>query len=455
MLSVYVPRTYSTERAYIVSVLLDEFLGLPVQIIEADRHDWLITAAASDRRLSLADCFFAQPAEDWLKPASLPIQPLKVWSGYPVIYGDDPTHPNFVQQTHDSIQLGLDIFGSAFFMLTRYEEVVKPDRDRFDRFPATASLAYQEGFLDRPIINEYLELLWSYLKTLWPTLQRKPRQFKTYLSHDVDEPFRFAFSGVRRLAKRCAGDLVYRKSPIALVKSVHQWSQVKVLQQSHQDPANTFDVIMDLSERHNLHSAFYFITDHSAGAIDGDYNMDHPLMRQLLRQIRDRGHEVGLHTSYNTYQDSEQTQREFHRLQQVCQAEKIEQQQWGGRQHYLRWQTPVTWQNWAAAGLDYDSTMGYADRIGFRCGICYEFPVFDVVQRQALKLRERPLCVMDVTVTRSAYMGLRIDNGEALAAINRIKQHCQSVQGDFTLLWHNTGFIAREELELYQGLLCS
>ena len=38
-------------------------------------------------------------------------------------------------------------------MLTRYEEIVKLDRDTFDRFPAWASLAYQEGFLDVPSLT--------------------------------------------------------------------------------------------------------------------------------------------------------------------------------------------------------------------------------------------------------------------------------------------------------------
>ena len=47
------------------------------------------------------------------------------------------------------------------------------------------------------------------------------------------------------------------------------------------------------------------------------------------------------------------------------------------RQHYLRWRAPTTWQNWEDAGLDYDSTVGYADHVGFRAGTCYEYPIFN------------------------------------------------------------------------------
>jgi peptidoglycan/xylan/chitin deacetylase (PgdA/CDA1 family) len=214
------------------------------------------------------------------------------------------------------------------------------------------------------------------------------------LSHDVDEPFRFAFSGVRRLLQRCAGDVLFRKSLPALVGSLTSWAEVKLQRRYNRDPNNTFDLIMDISEAHNVNSAFYFITDQTAGTIDGDYSMDHPVIRQLLRNIHDRGHEIGLHTSYNTYLDPAQTQKEFAILQRACAAEGIYQNTWGGRQHYLRWRTPTTFQNWDIAGLDYDSTLVFADRIGFRCGTCYEFPVFDLGQRVALTLRERPLVMV-------------------------------------------------------------
>ena len=37
-----------------------------------------------------------------------------------------------------SIRLPIDIFGAAFFMLSRYEEAVLPDRNHHERFTATA-----------------------------------------------------------------------------------------------------------------------------------------------------------------------------------------------------------------------------------------------------------------------------------------------------------------------------
>ena len=84
----------------------------------------------------------------------------------------------------------------------------------------------------------------------------------------------------------------------------------------------------------------------------------------------------------------------------------IRQAAWGGRQHYLRFAVPETWRHYASAGLSYDATLAHADQPGFRCGTCYDFPVYDLEQRCPLPLRERPLTVMELTLLDGEYLGL-------------------------------------------------
>jgi hypothetical protein len=288
MLTVLIPPNFQPERTYIISVLLDEFLGLEYAVEIAEISEILIKNG-DDQLLYIADTFFGQDATKWLMPDSLPIQPLNmcpitVNNSIPVIFGTEIINGSLLQQSETTLRLGLDVFGSCFFMLTRYEEVVKPERDKFDRFPATASLAYQNNFLDRPIVNEYLEIFWSCLKLLWPKLEKKQHSFKTHVSHDVDEPFLYAGTGFARLIRRCAGDIIRRGSLWAIGQTVSDWYQINQ-GKSQLDPYNTFDQIMDISEEHNLKSAFYFITDHTAGVIDGFYNLRDPLIRDLLRKI--------------------------------------------------------------------------------------------------------------------------------------------------------------------------
>lgn len=464
MLKIQIPDNYHLERRYILSVMLSEFFGLEYQIQTYNGRDIKITAN-DENILLIADGLFAVPKEHWLKPASLPRQPLKAWDLsklpftittvnqlLPLIFGEDPNTSEFFICSRNKIHLGLDIFGSAFFMLTCYEEVVKTERDDHNRFPAAASLAYQEGFLDRPIVNEYLEILWACLKQLWPGLQRKERHFQIYASHDVDEPFAFATISPLRFVKHCARDILIRHSPRLLLKDAALWLKIKN-GDVRADPYNTFELIMDINERHNLKSVFNFITYGVVKGLDGFYNMDHPLIRALLHKIHQRGHEIGLHPSYNTFQDAAQTKKEFERLKKVCALEGIKQSTWGSRQHYLRWETPTTFQNLTDSGLSYDTTLLFADTAGFRCGVCYEFPTFNVLTRQQLHLRERPLVLMEETFfnERSMNLGQKLDM--VLQTMLKYKKRCHLFNGDFTLLWHNNRFIDKQQFELYEHIL--
>jgi len=145
--------------------------------------------------------------------------------------------------------------------------------------------------------------------------------------------------------------------------------------------------------------------------------------------------------------DLARTRAEFEVLLRVADKLHIVQDRWGGRQHYLRWENPVTWQIWDEVGLDYDATLGFADHVGFRCGTCREFPVFDLKARKSLRLHERPLIVMDGTLLAPQYMALQPE--QALGWIEHLSNVCCCFGGTFSLLWHNTSLIERWQRELY------
>lgn len=54
-------------------------------------------------------------------------------------------------------------------MLTRQEEVVRTDLDEHGRFQVISSHAYKQGYLERPIIDEWLEILGRLILRAWPT----------------------------------------------------------------------------------------------------------------------------------------------------------------------------------------------------------------------------------------------------------------------------------------------
>ena len=465
-LVVLTPAGYEPERRYIITLLLSEFLGLEIVMGEDSAQTKVTIQSASaddDNRLLLRDSLFQTPPDSWLQASSLPTQPLPVWDAHkdlsealipsnpvPIIYGEMLENGTWLRQDKGQLELGLDLMGSAFFMLTRYEEIVKPERDKHDRFPASASLAFQEAFLLRPIVNEYLEILWACLKRLWPQLERSSRQYRVLVSHDVDHPSSVYGRPWLSVLKEAAKDSLQRRLP--RLSAQRLWARTQApFERFDDDPYNTFDFLMSLSESYGLSSAFYFITDHSNGDIDGYYTLDMPWVQKLMSRMHERGHEIGLHPSYATYQSVQQTHKEFRRLRQLTAALTIEQSEWGGRQHYLRWQAPTSWQNWEDAGLDYDSTLSYADCVGFRCGICYEFSIFNLLTRHQLQLKERPLIIMEASLFSAVYMAL--SNKQALEIARDLIKHCQRYKGDFTLLWHNSHLLTAADKQMYCDLL--
>ena len=356
-----------------------------------------------------------------------------------------------ITPTAQGLHVAYDILGLTYWMLSRQEEVGRTDLDEHGRFPATSSHAFKHGYLERPIVDEWLHVLGQVIQRTWPGIALAQHRFSIKVSHDVDAPSRYAFKSWKGIARAMGGDVLKRGDVGSAVLA--PWIRLNSQTALHrQDPANTFDWIMDVSERHGLKSAFYFICGRTVPSLDADYEPEHPAIRALMCRIHARGHEIGLHPSYGSYQKPEVIRAEAGRLRRIAREEGIEQPEWGGRMHYLRWEQPATLRAWADAGMTYDSTLGYADRPGFRCGTCHEYPAFDPVDGQALPLRVRPLVAMECTVMAPRYMGLGAGDA-ALAKFVQLKNACQAVGGCFTLLWHNSQFDSAAERALYEAVL--
>jgi hypothetical protein len=439
-LLVEAPAAYEPERRYILGVVLGDWLGLDWELRGGDRDEVRIGLAEDPDGPSVLvpDVLFATRPQDWLTIASLPA--MRSANGLPILYGAAPAQPGLQR-------LEVDVFGSTFFMLTRYEELVVDERDGFGRFPAASSVAARGGFLGTPIVDAYVELLWDALQRTWPRLQRRPRAFQVLLTHDVDDPLATLDHGPRDVARQLAGDVVRRRDPRLALQRARS-----LLGDRRLDPNNTFDFLMDVSERHGLRSAFYFLAHRDTGPRDGAYLFEDPWVRALVGHIARRHHEIGLHPSWCTYRDAARTREELERLQRVAEAEGVHQDEWGGRQHFLRWANPDTWRNWEAAGLSYDSTLGYPEAVGFRTGTCHPYRVYDLRARRPLRLREMPFQIMDVTLL--AAMGLAPD--AAKRAVLDIAAECRRYGGRLGLLWHNNTLLrSAREKRWYEDLIAA
>ncbi|WP_371872842.1 polysaccharide deacetylase family protein [Notoacmeibacter sp. MSK16QG-6] len=437
-------------------MVLEDWLGVTIQreVKAGAKH---ITLASGVEPSAEAPLILG--ADFWLRQAgqsegySNPVEPLGSWTAelpdqrqaliepqIPVLFGSAP-----------GAEIPIDIFGSAFWMLARIEELSIGVLDDHDRFPGACTLAVRQGFLDRPIIDEYVALLRNELSTRFPSLRLRRSKFRMHVSHDVDAPSEFGLGMSMPWIKGVVRQVRKRRNAKGLTVAAHRLVRTpRSIEPS--DPMNTFEYLMAQSEMRGLKSAFYFFGGRTDPRSDAGYSLSHPAIQSLLKEIHARGHEIGLHPSYRTYLAPDVLAAEAQSLFDNCRQLGIEQEQWGGRMHFLRWRWPDTARAWNDAGMSYDSTLGFADKAGFRCGTSHEYTAFDPIRRKQMSLRLRPLIVMECTVVARRYMGLGYSEA-AYELIFRLKDRCRKFGGGFSFLWHNSHFTSADDYALYEAAL--
>lgn len=442
MLQLSLPNKFYQELAYIAKVMLLRFLGLDYHLSEHASNE-IIIQTTTGRKLILNNSFFAKVEENYLQSRYLPNKAfclqytLTQKEKIPVIFGKPE-----ITISEKEINCGPDLFASAFFMLTRWEEYVRKERDSHDRFPLEASLAYKADFYQQPVVDQYTELLWSMLHHLDPSLKRKKRSFQVIPTHDVDHLRRWR--SLRKIAEAPYLDFVLQKKPLIGLKNLQ--SIATTLIKPEKDPYNTFDYLMQKSEHYGLQSRFYFMAG-GLSRYDNNYQITSEEAKKLIDKVSKREHIIGFHPSYSTGKDARQWKKEWLRLKKVAPEAKAE-----GRQHYLRFSVPFTWQIWEDQGMHRDSSLYYPESPGFRCGTCHEFPVFNFLTRQTLKLKESPLICME-----NSFMHYQNLNPEAAREeVKKVYLATQKYQGNFVLLWHNSSLFTprtRPYLSLYEDTL--
>lgn len=398
MLKIKIPNNNIKERRYILDILFNEFLGLEYSL-EIGSNNYEIELE-NKKILSIKDTFFNKYPNDleYLKLENI---------------------PNKIED--------LDIFSASFFMLTRWEEYVNKNRDAHDRFPATESLAFKQDFLDRPIVNEYVEALKVILLDLDKNLKFKTHHYQLILTHDVDVPLKYP--NIKSCMRELGGDILKRKN--MLLASKNFYNQIFIYLKIKKDPFDTFTYLMNLSEKHKLKSYFFFMAK-GLTKFDNMYKSDDKFIMHLVSDIKKRGHHIGIHPTYDAYNTHKQFKKEKDELEK-----NLETKIAFGREHYLRFEVPTTWQVWEDNGMRWDSTCSYADKEGFRCGVCYEYSVFNILTRKKLKLKENPLIVMEGSFTTYQKDILAVDmEKKIINLMNEVKKY----NGNFVFLWHNSSF---------------
>jgi peptidoglycan/xylan/chitin deacetylase (PgdA/CDA1 family) len=304
-------------------------------------------------------------------------------------------------------------------LFTRKEEYTSSFRDHYGRFPYYAS---SNRNIFEPVASKFL--IEQGYRMEYP--EGKP--FAVCLTHDIDGIYTpvlpKAISAMRYLRKGSLSEFMH---------SVGQLRSKKL-------PLWNFNDILALEEKYGAKSSFYFMAE-DYGERDYSYRIED--CESALGDIVDSGSEVGLHGGHTSFSSPGELKSKKARMEKI-----INKKITGYRNHYLRFKVPETWEYLHEAGFLYDSTLGYADCIGFRNGMCHPFKPFNLNTGQSIGIVEIPLIIMEDTLDR--YMGLDSRLGWEIS--KQLIDTVMKYNGVLTLLWHNYSFFGEQKI-LYEKIL--
>ena len=120
--------------------------------------------------------------------------------------------------------------------------------------------------------------------------------------------------------------------------------------------------------------------------------------------------------------------------------------------HYLRWKDYHTSNILNHIGIAVDTTLGYGDIVGFRCGTSYSYKMFDPQNRKNLGIRQQPLICMDSSLYDISY-GKEIDIDYCMNKLSIIHERIKRYGGVLSILWHNCSLQTKEERQLYYEIV--
>lgn len=314
---------------------------------------------------------------------------------------------------------GFDLLAAVFWMLSRVEEYGGHwQPDEFGRFNFQESLNYQEGMLQVPVVDQWVQRFGKILSTHFGIIvQERPARWEPTFDCDITWAFRH-----KSLFKQLGGwisDLIKGRLDAVLLRP-------KVWLGLEKDPFDQYATIKALGENGWPVKVFFPVGASSKYDVQADYqNTEYRALVRLLSNSCT----IGVHPSFPSMVRESLFMEEIKRLQEIVEGPVTK-----SRQHYLRFRLPATYRALVKAGVVDEYSMGYAEQTGFRAGTSHSFFWYDLEQETITSMRIHPFCLMDVALRH--YCGFK-NPEEALAHAFQLLQAVQNTSGVFGTCWHN------------------
>lgn len=424
-LLIYTEQT-SNRLTYIFDLLLGEIMGLTYEL--TSDKDFFSNAPLP--KFSYAK----QPIADEIFFANVPLLFETDIKPQPINFCEHGDLRGFFPVYHEQSLFSFDLFASAFFMVSRYEEYLPSKLDKYDRYRGSQSMNFKAGILEKPMVNLYARELQKLFSEKYARLVFKKKKFEYIATFDIDMAYSYAEKGL----KRNLGGLI---KSLLLSDFKDARTRALVLSKGMRDPFDTYDYFLGVCKQNSIAAKIFFLLGDES-KFDKNISHESERFRKLIQDISAK-EEVGIHLSFKSHISSAKSQVEINRLEEIT-NKKIN----SNRYHYLRFHVQSSYPRLVKHGITEEYSMGYAPRAGFRAGICTAHYFFNLKTNEQTNLKIFPFTFMDATFTHY----YRMENEQALEKIRALMQTVYHFGGTFIGIWHNSSFTEEKEWKGWRNI---
>jgi hypothetical protein len=412
----------SPRLSYIADLLLNEILGLKWENV-TDRRKLGKHPVINYSDQNIPGSFRIFPSgllyETGLRQLEIKVSK---WKDLPVFFTSE-----------ERADFPFDIFSASFYLVSRYEEYLIIDHDKYGRFKTSDSLAFKNGFLKVPVVEMWTKALANALVRKYQYMTFKRSEYSALTTVDADESFKYIGRGVKGTFTGLLSDLSSGKRKAS--------AGMDNLSKGSGDPYDVFGYILD-TLKSSQSPAGFFIPVGTHSKFDQNPSWKNEKYRELIKSISTR-FSIGLHASFKAGTDLQTLRKESDHIMAILGSKPTL-----NRFHYLRISFPDSYRKLLKADIMEDYSMGFSDEPGFRAGISRPFRFYDIPGERSTELQIKPFQFMDAMFFNDE----RNDPEAALLALTAVIDQTRKAGGTFVSVWHNTTLLETTEGKVWRNV---
>lgn len=314
-----------------------------------------------------------------------------------------------------------DIFAASFYLLSRYEEYL-PIESNFNEnctFKSECSLAYKEGFLEKPIIDIWAYKLQEILKAKFSEYTPSAEaRFRFLPVVAVNSPYKYRTYSL-------IGNILRMGKKILRGQFSDFFHQLKILLTFEPDPYCNIGKIVELHNRNSLRPLFSL-------RISNKKWYERPLYfpYSAYKKVLYRNYQIALFASEGATLSSSQLRLEKKFLSRLFKMRVVSN----------LFSTPEfvvsdVYSNLARCNIKEDFSMQYPDKVGFRASTCTPFRIYNLKTEEYYSI-----LVHSVAFSDWSFVEDTLSKQHTVDTIQSIANEVKKVNGEMIVLSHNDSY---------------